>query len=251
MYLLFQNLKDTVGAHAVARAAGDAQGVVDLNGVIALVIDVSGERQRLARAVVHAVAAALAADGVDLDLAHVDKPPCNMRGSRSLLGCFALCDLLGLRDGADGRNHAQRRRADAVDEDTRIARVAVGVDPVAEHGVHEHIRDVADKRRNGDRRRGDRRRDAHLGLDGEICALAQEHRDADQKQQSNIPGQAAVGDVGHHRADARREAGDDFESYLIYCFNQSGIPGSPICQVSSRDSVSSQLFSSPSKNFCL
>ena len=53
--------KNTVGAHAVARAAGDAQGVVDLNGVIALVIDVSGDRQRLARAVVHAVAAALAA----------------------------------------------------------------------------------------------------------------------------------------------------------------------------------------------
>ena len=76
---------------------------VDLNGVIALVIDVSGERQRLARAVIHAVTTALAADCVDLDLAHVDKPPCNMRGSRSLLGCFALCDLLRL-----GRSEERR-----------------------------------------------------------------------------------------------------------------------------------------------
>ena len=42
-----------------------------------------------------------------------------------------------------------------------------------------------------------------------------------------------------------------FHPDYTYCFNQSGIPGSPICQVSSRDSVSSQLFSSPSKNFCL
>ena len=65
--------------------------------------------------------------------------------------------------------------------------------------MHEHIRDVADKRRDGDRCRGDRRRDAHLGLDGEVCALAQEHRDADQKQQ-------------HHQQAAARAAGQDQEN---------------------------------------
>ena len=185
MYLLFQNLKDTVGAHAVARAAGDAQGVVDLNGVIALVIDVSGERQRLARAVVHAVTAALAADGVDLDLAHVDKPPCNMRGSRSLLGCFALCDLLGLDDRQHRRNDAENRSADTVKQDLVVACRARLINPVAKHGVHKHIRQVADEGRDCDGRRGDVRRDAELGLYGEVRALAQEHRNTHQKQEDH------------------------------------------------------------------
>ena len=63
----------------------------------------------------------------------------------------------------------------------------------------------------------------HLAANHTLCVLHRDpafgirykdneddqRQDADQKQQSNIPGQAAVGDVGHHRADARREAGDD------------------------------------------
>ena len=58
------------------------------------------------------------------------------------------------------------------------------IDPVAEHRVHEH-RQIADEGRDRDGRRGDLRRDAEFGLHGEVRALAQEHRNAHQKQQDH------------------------------------------------------------------
>ena len=129
-------------------------------------------------------------------------------------GRIPLCNLFRLCDGPDGRDHAQHRRADAVEEDLRVARVAVGVDPVAEHRVHEHIRNVADKRRDGNGRRGDVRRNAHFRLDGEICALAQEHGDADQQQQNHE--QTAARAAGQDQEDAdRHQAGKLAEQLLL------------------------------------
>ena len=80
--------------------------------------------------------------------------------------------------------------------------------------MHEHIRDVADKRRDGNGRRRDVRRDAHFRLDGEVRALAQEHGDADQQQQNHE--QTAARAAGQDQEDAdRHQAGKLAEQLLL------------------------------------